>query len=167
MHSTTHCPQCVLSADTENPNIKFHNQYGTLLIVLKFSHSAAESTQRGLEHRETIPWMLSYKHNTYMMARLQCKRQVTYRTLTYIFSLSDGVLERIKRELDFTQLERNENDERVIWRKPHSLLPHGMLQPHLISTRLTILLALMSAEPLVAATNAPTNQASRPGRYTD
>ena len=50
-----------------------------------------------------------------VMARLQRDERVTYRTLKYVFSLDDVLLDEIRKELTFRQLAIDEGSEGLVW----------------------------------------------------
>jgi hypothetical protein len=50
-----------------------------------------------------------------VIGQLQGRKRVTYRTLKYIFGLSDALLDEIREELTFKQLARDEHGQGLVW----------------------------------------------------
>jgi hypothetical protein len=76
---------------------------GEPLAATPDAHRAAEAERR---FHTLLPAVMGLLHS---------QRRVTYRTLTYVFSLDETLLEEIREELTFRRVARDEDGKGLVW----------------------------------------------------
>ncbi len=102
-----HCAQCGF---TNESGSKFCGECGTSLTVHASGSVCVQSMPQEAESEKRFQALLLA-----VIPLLQRERRVTYRTLKYVLSLDDALLEEIRRELAFKRLAIDEDKEGLVW----------------------------------------------------
>ena len=108
--ATPFVPVCSACGHENTADAKLCNQCGTSLIAPTSATSSVQSVQQAVESESRFQALIPA-----VIGLLQGKRRVTYRTLKYIFSIDESLLEEIREELLLTGLARDEGEKVLVW----------------------------------------------------
>lgn len=151
---------------------------GDVLVWTGEPLAATPDAQRAVEAERRFHTLLPA-----VMGLLHSQRRVTYRTLTYVFSLDETLLEEIREELTFRRAARDEDRKGLVWTgeaqspaSPLGAMPHQPAFPDattVISTaaplprRVTALLPPSNGPTVITPDEEPTTSESVPTPAAD
>jgi len=129
---------------------------GAVLVWTGEPRAATPDAQRAAEAERRFHTLLPA-----VMGLLHSQRRVTYRTLTYVFSLDETLLEEIREELTFRRVARDEDGKGLVWTgeaqspaSPLGAMPHQPAFPDATTVRS---IAVPPLPPRVTACLPPSN----------